>query len=123
MPHTNPTHTTSEAEQAEAPEMMEGNTAGIEPSDVVIELETLSHQERENILWETANSTDTESLREVIQEAIQLLEDKQIEDKQNGHNTEVVHISSDLVQRVKAARENTVQDADASVNNSVHGVK
>lgn len=123
MPHTNPTHTTSEAEQAEAPEMMEGNTAGIEPSDVVIELETLSPQERENILWETANSTDTESLREVIQEAIALFEGKQIEDKQNEQNTEVVHISSDLVQRVKAARDNTVQDADASVNNSVHGIK
>lgn len=118
MPHTNPTHTTSEAEQAEAPEMMEGNTAGIEPSDVAIELETLSPQERESILWETANSTDTESLREVIQEAIQLLEGKQ-----NEQNTEVVHISSDLVQRVKAARDNTVQDADASVNNSVHGIK
>lgn len=89
--------------------VMEGNTVGIEPSDVVIELETLSPQEREDILRETANSTDTESLREAIQEAIQLLEEKQ-----NGQNTEVVHISSDFVQRVKTARETSLQSTDVS---------
>lgn len=93
--------------ETSASDMIEGNTVGIEPSEVVIELDTLTPQERENILWETSNSTDTESLREAIQEAIQLLEDKQ-----NGQNTEVVHISSDFVQRVKTARETSLQSTD-----------
>lgn len=82
--------------------IIEGNTVGIEPSEVVIELETLSPEERANILWETANSTDTESVREAIQEALQL-----IEVKQNGQSSDVVQSSSDFVHRVQTAREHS----------------
>ena len=91
------------------PENSAPNPIKVETSDVVIERETLSPQERENILWETANSTDTESLREFVQEAIQV-----VEDKQNGQNSEVAHISSDFVQRVKTARETSAQSTDVS---------
>ena len=91
--------------------ILAGNTVGIEPSEVVIELDALSPEERQNILWETANSTDTESMREVIQEALELIENTQKET-----NPDVVHISSDLGQRVKTARENSSQSTDAQTH-------
>lgn len=87
--------------------ILAGNTVGIDPSEVVIELEALSSEERQNILWETANSTDTESVREAIQEAIELIEKAQTDN-------DVVHI--DLVQRVKTARENSSQSTDAQTH-------
>lgn len=94
--------------------VVEGNTVGIEPSEVVIEpsevvieLETLSPEERQSILMETANSTDTESVREAIQEALQL-----IEDKQNEQRSDVVQSSSDFVQRVQTAREHSLPTTD-----------
>lgn len=98
--------------------ILAGNTVGIDPSEVVIELETLSPEERQHILMETANSTDTDSVREAIQEALELIENTQKET-----HPDVVHISSDLVQRVKTARDNNFHTTDMAEPSSTKTLK
>lgn len=87
--------------------VLAGNTVGIDPSEVVIELEALSAEERESILIETANSTDTDSVREDIQEALDL-----IQIAENEKDIDVAQNCAELVQRVKTARHNSSQSED-----------